>query len=83
MDNARAVYPDLGYAPDIRKACQDADLVLHLTHWPEYGDIDPDDLAAVVRRPLLLDARNCLDARRWRSAGWSLHALGRPIAGAT
>ncbi|MET9518177.1 UDP-glucose/GDP-mannose dehydrogenase family protein [Streptomyces sp. NPDC002994] len=81
MDNARAVYPDLGYAPDIRKACQDADLVLHLTPWPEYGDIDPGALAAVVRRPLLLDARNCLDARRWRSAGWSLHALGRPIGG--
>ncbi|OEJ28092.1 UDP-glucose 6-dehydrogenase [Streptomyces agglomeratus] len=79
LDNARAVFPDLGYALDIPKACEDADLVLHLTHWPEYRAIDPVDLAPMVRTPVLLDARNCLDARLWRSAGWSLHALGRPI----
>lgn len=78
LDNARALCPGLGYALDIPKACEDADLVLHLTPWQEYREIDPARLAAVVRTPLLLDARNCLDARPWRSAGWTLHAPGRP-----
>ncbi|MGW7200637.1 UDP-glucose dehydrogenase family protein [Streptomyces chryseus] len=81
LDNARAVLPDLEYAHDVTTACADADLVLHLTPWPEYRAIEPGALAALVRTPLLLDARNSLDARRWRSAGWSLHALGRPIGG--
>ncbi|MGW7055953.1 UDP-glucose dehydrogenase family protein [Streptomyces sp. NPDC054887] len=81
LDNARAAFPGLGYALDIPKACEDADLVLHLTSWPEYRDIEPRQLAGVVRTPLLLDARNTLDARPWRSAGWSLHALGRPVGG--
>jgi UDPglucose 6-dehydrogenase len=35
----------------------------------------------VVRSPVLVDARNTLDPELWRSAGWSLHALGRPGPG--
>ncbi|MFE0251715.1 UDP-glucose dehydrogenase family protein [Streptomyces sp. NPDC059010] len=78
LDSARAARPGLGYALDVHKACEEADLVLHLTAWPDYGRLDPAALAAVVRRPLLLDARNALDEESWRAAGWDLHALGRP-----
>jgi UDPglucose 6-dehydrogenase len=78
LDNARNAFPELIYASDIPKVCEDADLVLHLTPWPEYGEIDPAALAAVVRHPVLLDARNCLDPRPWWSAGWTVHAPGRP-----
>ncbi|MFD5074369.1 UDP-glucose dehydrogenase family protein [Streptomyces sp. NPDC058371] len=79
LDNARAACPELAYALDIPKACEDADLVLHLTSWPEYRRIDPVALAAVVREPLLLDARTGLDEPSWRAAGWTVHALGRPM----
>jgi UDPglucose 6-dehydrogenase len=78
VDNARAVRPELTYALDIDKACEDADLVLHLTDWPQYRDLDPVALASLVRSPVLLDARNALDARSWSTAGWSVHAPGRP-----
>jgi UDPglucose 6-dehydrogenase len=78
LDNARAAHPALAYTLDVPKACEDADLVLHLTPWPEYGRIDPAGLAAVVHEPLLLDARGGLDEPSWRAAGWSVHALGRP-----
>ncbi|RVU16707.1 UDP-glucose/GDP-mannose dehydrogenase family protein [Streptomyces antnestii] len=78
MDNARAVLPLLDYVPDVAKACEGADLVLHLTEWTEYRRIDPAALAAVTRARKILDARNALDAALWRSAGWTLRALGRP-----
>ncbi|MCT9078925.1 UDP-glucose dehydrogenase family protein [Streptomyces fulvoviolaceus] len=78
MDNARAVLPLLEYVPDVAKACEGADLVLHLTEWTDYGRIDPSALAAVTRARKILDARNALDAALWRSAGWTLRALGRP-----
>ncbi|GAA2964419.1 UDP-glucose dehydrogenase family protein [Kitasatospora cinereorecta] len=81
LDNARAAVPDLTYALDVPKACEDADVVLHLTPWAEYRRIDPVALARVVHSPVLLDARNSLDAQPWRAAGWSLHALGRPMGG--
>ncbi|MEU3742060.1 UDP-glucose/GDP-mannose dehydrogenase family protein [Streptomyces sp. NPDC032198] len=78
IDNARDARPELAYALDVDKACEDADLVLHLTDWPEYRDIDPAALAALVRSPVLLDARNRLDPERWSAAGWAVHAPGRP-----
>jgi UDPglucose 6-dehydrogenase len=81
IDNARVAYPALQFALDVSKACERADLVLHLTEWPQYRDLDPTELATVVRSPVLVDARNTLDPELWRSAGWSLHALGRPGPG--
>jgi UDPglucose 6-dehydrogenase len=75
-DNARAVAPQLDYAPDVEKACGDADIVLHLTEWPQYREIDPVALRAVVRRPALLDARNIMPADSWRAAGWKVRGVG-------
>ncbi|MFF7838573.1 UDP-glucose dehydrogenase family protein [Streptomyces ossamyceticus] len=83
LDNARRGFPELQYAFDVPKACEDADLVLHLTAWPEYRDISPDRLASVVRSRKILDARDTLDATTWQSAGWTLSALGRPPTNGT
>jgi UDPglucose 6-dehydrogenase len=77
IDNARALFPTLDYALEIEKACERADLVLHLTEWREYREIDPAQLAAVVRTPRILDGRNALDVPQWRRAGWTVRALGR------
>ncbi|MEU7816205.1 UDP-glucose/GDP-mannose dehydrogenase family protein [Pseudonocardia sp. NPDC049154] len=77
IDNARAQFPTLDYALDIEKACERADLVLHLTEWTQYRELDPGRLLTVVREPLLIDGRNTLDMAAWRSAGWTVRALGR------
>ena len=77
MDNARALFPTLEYAPDVEKACEQADLVLHLTEWSDYRELDPAALAGIVRQPRVLDGRNALDMHTWRAAGWTVRALGR------
>jgi UDPglucose 6-dehydrogenase len=77
LDNARAAHPALDYTTDVEKACEDAHVVLHLTDWPDYRDLNPATLATIVRQPRLLDGRNTLDTRTWRAAGWTVHALGR------
>jgi len=78
MDNARALFPTLNYAPEAAKACEGTDLVLHLTEWWEYRELDPAALSEEVRTPRMLDARNVLDINAWRAAGWMVRALGRP-----
>jgi len=74
---ARVRFPTLTYADSAIDACRDADLVLHLTEWPEFREITPGDLVGVVARPQLFDGRNVLDLDTWRSAGWTARALGR------
>jgi UDPglucose 6-dehydrogenase len=78
VDNARRAFPTLGYADSAEEACTGADLVLHLTEWQEFRDMDPQALGRVVAHRSIIDARNALDGERWREAGWSYRALGRP-----
>jgi UDPglucose 6-dehydrogenase len=82
LDNARATRPQLTYCETAFEACQDSDVVLHLTEWREYRDIDPVKLGEVVAHKRILDGRNALDSRLWLDSGWDIRALGRPrIAG--
>ncbi len=78
VDKARELFPTLSYADSATKACEGADLVLHLTEWQEFRDLDPQALAEVVSARRIIDGRNALDPGRWRAAGWRYRALGRP-----
>ena len=78
MESARKLFPTLGYASSAVEACTGAHLVLHLTEWQEFREMDPSVLSAVVADRRIIDARNALDPQRWRDAGWSYRALGRP-----
>ncbi len=75
---ARMARPELGYADTVQEACQGADVVLHLTEWQLYRDLDPAALAPLVAHTTVIDGRNALDPVRWRAAGWTYRALGRP-----
>lgn len=76
---ARSVAPQLRYAANPHVACRKADVVLHLTEWPEFGALDPVRLRAIVRNPVLIDARNTLDAARWLAAGWVFRRPGTVV----
>jgi len=76
--NAEAKYPDLTYVSSAEEAAADAELVLLLTEWAEYVQLDPRALGKVVAEPRILDGRNVLDPAAWRDAGWTYRALGRP-----
>ncbi|AEY91097.1 UDP-glucose dehydrogenase family protein [Streptomyces olivaceoviridis] len=78
MDNARKAFPSLGYALGLEDALRGADLVLHLTEWPQFREIDPERAAALVARPRIVDGRGVLDPDRWAAAGWRFRALGTP-----
>ena len=77
-ENARKIFPTLPYAESALDACRDAHVVLHLTEWQEFRDLDPVELARIVETPVVIDGRNCLDAEAWRAAGWTYRGLGRP-----
>lgn len=78
--NAMKRFPALKFAGDVAECVADADLVLHLTEWREYRELNPADLAKLVKTPRIIDGRNVLDRDRWVAAGWKFHALGRANA---
>ncbi|WP_413812700.1 UDP binding domain-containing protein [Streptomyces sp. OE57] len=78
LDNARKTHPELDYVEDLIAAVQDADLLLHLTEWPQYSHVDPHRLAARTATPRVIDGRGTLNTDTWRDAGWTVRAFGRP-----
>ena len=74
---AKKRFPALGFSEDIEEALKGADLVLHLTEWKIYRELDPAKMAKLVANPIIIDGRNALDRDAWIAAGWKFRALGR------
>jgi len=75
--NAQKRFPALKFAEDINNTLKDADIVLHLTEWKIYRDINPGQVKSLVKTAIMIDGRNALDRDAWRAAGWKFRALGR------
>ena len=75
-DTAQRMFPTLTYADSVREAVSGSDALLVLTEWKEFSSSDPGELIDLVAAPVIIDARNCLDAATWRAAGWLLTGLG-------
>lgn len=78
LENAAQRFPELHYEVEAEKAVEGADVLLLLTEWQQYRDLDPYELARDVSHCRILDGRNVLDAAKWRAAGWHYRGLGRP-----
>ncbi|MCB0916090.1 MAG: UDP-glucose/GDP-mannose dehydrogenase family protein [Actinobacteria bacterium] len=75
--NAESRFPALTYEPELAAALAGAEVVLVLTEWRDYRELDPLAVADVVAAPRILDGRNVLDAAAWQAAGWSFRGMGR------
>ncbi len=78
IDNAKAAHPELSFADSALEAAAGADLVLLLTEWTDFVELDPEALGGVVRQRRIMDGRLALDPVAWREAGWVYRSLGRP-----
>ena len=77
-DTAAKTFPTLHYAESALEAAEGANVILHLTEWREFRELDPHVVAEVVAERRVLDGRNALDPELWRAAGFTYRALGRP-----
>ena len=75
--NAQKRFPALKFAEDINSTLRDAEIVLHLTEWKIYREINPVEVKSLVKSAIMIDGRNALDRELWQSAGWKFRALGR------
>jgi UDPglucose 6-dehydrogenase len=80
LDNARRAYPDLHYAADTFDAARDADVVVLLTEWNEFRELDPHVLGSIVARRAIVDGRHALDPHAYQAADWTYRALGTRAA---
>ena len=75
MENMKQVMPNLYCAANVIEAVQDADLVLILTEWPEFKDLDWQQIKKVVKQPNVFDARNIINDNMLENLGFKFASI--------
>jgi UDPglucose 6-dehydrogenase len=70
--------PAMQYADDIYAAVKDADAVLILSDWPQFGELNLEKLQAALRYPIVIDGRNLYDPQEMLERGFTYLSVGRP-----
>ena len=74
--------PVLQVAADAYAAAEGAHCVVVCTEWPEFLNLDPERLKAVMAQPAIVDGRNLLDTSAFSTAGFHVWPTGRAAEGA-
>ena len=77
LERARAALPGVEMVKDVYACVQGADAIAVITEWPQYRDLDWTRIAQLVRRPLVIDGRNCLNGEALGRLGFTYLSVGR------
>ena len=76
--NFRRLYPtEVEYCARPEDALSGAELCFIFTEWPQVKALPPETFLRRMRRPVVLDGRNCYDVRAMRAAGVEYVSVGR------
>ena len=78
-ERARELLGPVTMAESALEALDGADAAVLVTEWPEFAELDWDDAAKRMARPLIVDGRNFLDVEVLRSAGFVYEGIGRAV----
>jgi UDPglucose 6-dehydrogenase len=76
-DEARALMPEVDFAPSALEALEGMDACVLVTEWPEFQDIDWRAAAERMAGRLVVDGRNALDPEAVHAAGLVYEGIGR------
>lgn len=77
MDNAKEVLTNVSYVDDIYAVVDDADLLILLTEWNEFKQIDFSEIKKRMRALNIIDGRNLYDPQELRVLGFNYVGIGR------
>ena len=77
-DRAREVlHGSIEFATNAYDAATDADALLILTEWEEFGSLDLSLLSRRLRYPIVIDGRNLYNSEEMAAHGFSYYSVGR------
>lgn len=80
LDNVKKIYHDndqLIYCTDPYPAIKNSDLILLVTEWNEFKELDLAKIKKLMRTPNIVDGRNIFDPQKVKSLGFKYLGVGR------
>jgi UDPglucose 6-dehydrogenase len=69
-------FANIKFFRDHYEAIKDADLIVIVTEWKIYGELDLEKISGLTKARKILDLRNMLDAKKVRDAGFDYGFIG-------
>ncbi|HEV7918606.1 MAG TPA: UDP-glucose/GDP-mannose dehydrogenase family protein [Solirubrobacterales bacterium] len=77
-ERAGELLPGVEICDSPLEALQNADAAVVVTEWPEFRELDWNEVRVAMANPILIDGRNTLDAAAVTAAGITYEGVGRP-----
>lgn len=77
MEKAKKVISGVDYAEDMYDVARDAELLIVITDWNEFKEMDMTKIQAMMKAPNIIDARNIYDPEKLTAMGFSYRGVGR------
>lgn len=77
IENVKKILPDLKFAKDEYEAIKDKDVAVFVTEWNQFIQMDFQKVKKLMKKPLIVDARNMLSKEKLTSLGFEYIGVGR------
>jgi UDPglucose 6-dehydrogenase len=77
MDKAKKIITGIEYKNDIYSVAEDVDLLIVVTDWNEFKEMDIKRVKSIMKTPNIIDARNIYERNKMESLGFSYIGVGR------
>lgn len=76
MDNAKKFFGDIHFSPDPYDVCKNSDILLILTEWREFKELDLLKVKSLLKNPVILDGRNIYNREDLEKIGFKYQGVG-------
>lgn len=77
METAATMLKNINYTKDAYQACEDADLLIILTEWNEFRELDFSKIKDKMKTPNIIDGRNLYEPDAMKAKGFNYMGVGR------
>lgn len=77
IENAKKILHGVSYENDPYSTAKDCDILIVMTEWNEFMQLDLRKIKAVMESPIILDGRNIYDPKTLRKLGFIYQGVGR------
>lgn len=77
ISNAENILSDIEFSSDSYEAAKDADLLVVVTEWNEFKQLDLEKVKKIMKSPIILDGRNIYNPTEVRKIGFTYQGVGR------
>lgn len=73
---ARQIFSDVEYFDDLYSAVKGSDILVVLTEWNEFREVDLGKIRSLMKHPVVFDGRNIFNHKKIRESGFKYTGIG-------